>query len=99
MNQAYVPPEGLEGFHDEILQGGEALVAVSSFEYPNADDVSDVIGQLREIVAGWGLMGMWVTTQVAGGDYVTTKNMRVVRTTFLPLIVCHAQSLTVKTVS
>jgi hypothetical protein len=29
----YVPPEGIEGFHDEILQGGEALVAVSSFEY------------------------------------------------------------------
>ena len=67
MNQAYVPPEGIEGFHDEILQGGEALVAVSSFEYPNADAVSNVIGQLREIVAGWGLMGMWVTTQVAGG--------------------------------
>jgi hypothetical protein len=37
MNQAYVHPEGIEGFHDEILQGGEALVAVSSFEYPNAN--------------------------------------------------------------
>jgi hypothetical protein len=37
MNQAYVPPEGSEGIHDEILQGGEALVAVSTFEYPNAD--------------------------------------------------------------
>ncbi len=72
MNQAYVPPEGIEGIHNEILQGGEALVAVSSFEYPNANAVSNVIGQLHEIVAGWGLMGMWVTTQVAGGDYVTT---------------------------
>ena len=40
MNQAYVPPEGIEGFHDEILQGGEALVAGSSFEYPDADAVS-----------------------------------------------------------
>ncbi len=99
MNQAYVPPEGIEGFHDEILQGGEALVAVSRFEYPNANAVSGAISELREIVAGWGLMGMWVTTQVAGGDYVMTKNMRVVRTTFLPLIVCHAQSLTAKTVS
>ena len=99
MNQAYVPPEGIEGFHDEILQGGEALVAMSSFEYPNADAVSNVIDQLHDIVAGWGLMGMWVTTQVAGGDYVTTKNMRVVCTSFIPFIVCHAQSLTVKTVS
>jgi hypothetical protein len=75
MNQAYVPPESIEGFHNEFLQGGEALIAVSSFECPNPDAVSDVIGQLREIVAGWGLMGMWVPTQVAGGDYVTTKNM------------------------
>jgi hypothetical protein len=99
MNQAYVPPEGIEGFHNEILQGGEALIAVSSFEYPNADAVSNVIGQLHEIVAGWGLMGMWVTTQVTGGDYVTTKNMQVVHITFLPLIVCHVQSLTVKTIS
>jgi hypothetical protein len=72
---------------------------MSSFEYPNANAVGDVIGQLREIVAGCGLLGMWVTTQVAGGGYVTTKNMQVVRTTFLPLIVRHAQSLTVKTVS
>ncbi len=39
----YVPPEGIEGFHDEILQGGEALVAVSSFEYPDANAVSNVI--------------------------------------------------------
>jgi hypothetical protein len=99
MNQAYVPPESIEGFHNEILQGGEALIAMSSFEYPNANAVSDVIGQLHEIVAGWGLMGMWVTTQFAGGDYVMTKNMQVVRTTFLPLIVCHVQSITVKTVS
>ncbi len=67
MNQAYVPPEGIEGFHDEILQGGEALVAMSRFEYPNADTVSPVISKLHEIVAGWGLMEMWVTTQVAGG--------------------------------
>ena len=99
MNQAYVPPEGIEGFHDEILQGGEALVAVSSFEYPNADAVSNVIGQLREIVAGWGLMGMWVTTQVAGGDYITTEEMQVVCATFLPLIVRNVQSLTIETVS
>jgi hypothetical protein len=99
MNQAYVPPEGVEGFHDEILQGGEALVAMSSFEYPNADAVSNVIDQLHDIVAGWGLMGMWGTTQVVGGDYVTTKNMQVVHTTFLPLIVHHVQSLTVKTVN
>ncbi len=95
----YVPPEGIEGFHDEILQGGEALVAVRSFEYPDADAVSDVISRVHEIVAEWGSMGMWVTTQVAGGDYVTTKNMRVVRTSFIPFIVCHAQSLTVKTAS
>ncbi len=100
MNQAYVPPEGIEGFHDEILQGGEALVAVSRFEYPNANAVSRVINKLREIVAGWGLMGMWVTTQVAGGGgYIMTKNMLVVHTTFLPLTVPHAQSLTAKTVS
>jgi hypothetical protein len=95
----YVSPEGIEGFQDEILQGGEALVAVSSFEYPDADAVSNVIRRVHEIVAEWGLMGMWVTTQVAGGDYVTTKNMRVVRTSFIPFIVRHAQSLTVKTVS
>ncbi len=72
---------------------------MSRFDYPNANAVSGVISKLREIVADGGLMGMWVTTQVAGGDYVTTKNMQVVRTTFLPLIVCHAQSLTAKTVS
>ncbi len=95
----YVPPEGIEGFHDEILQGGEALVAVSSFEYPDGDAVSNVISRVHEIVAEWGLMGMWVTTQVAGGDYVMTKNMQVVRTSFIPFIVYHAQSLTVKTVS
>jgi hypothetical protein len=58
-----------------------------------------VISKLREIVAGWGLMGMWVTTQVAGGGHIRTKNMQVVRTTFLPLIVRHVQSLTVKTIS
>jgi hypothetical protein len=67
MNQAYVPPEGIKGFHNEILQGGEALVAVSSFEYPNADAVSNVIGRVHENVAGWGLIERWVTTQVAGG--------------------------------
>jgi hypothetical protein len=44
MNQAYVPPEGIEGFHNKIHQGREALVAVSSFEYPNANAVSNVIG-------------------------------------------------------
>jgi hypothetical protein len=99
MNQAYVPPEGIEGFHDEILQGGEALVAVSSFEYPNADAVNNVISQVHEIVAGWGLIGRWVTTQVAGGDYVMTEEMQVVCTTFLPLIVCNAQSLTIETIS
>jgi hypothetical protein len=99
MNQAYVPPEGIEGFHDEILKGGEALVAVSSFEYPDVDAVSNVISHVHEIVVDWGLMGMWVTTQVPGGDYVTTKNMQVVRTAFLPFIVRHAQSLTAKTVS
>jgi hypothetical protein len=99
MNQAYVPPEGIEGFHDEILKGGEAVVAMSSFEYPDADAVSNVIGRVHEIVVDWGLMGMWVTTQVAGGDYITTKNMQVIRTTFLPFIVRHAQSLTAKTVS
>ncbi len=37
INQAYVPLEGIKGFHNEILQGGEALVAMSSFEYPNAN--------------------------------------------------------------
>ncbi len=63
----YVPPEGIEGFHDEILRGGEALVAVSSFKYPDANAVSNVISRVHEIVAEWGLMGMWVTTQVAGG--------------------------------
>jgi hypothetical protein len=67
MNQAYVPPEGIKGFHDEILQGGEAIVAMSSFEYPNADAVSNVIGQVHEIVADWVLIGRWVTTQIAGG--------------------------------
>jgi hypothetical protein len=66
MNQAYVPPEGVKGFCNEILQGGEALVAVTSFEYPNTDAVSNVIGRVHEIVAGWGLFGRWVTTQVAG---------------------------------
>ncbi len=99
MNQAYVPPEGIKGFHDEILQGGEALIAVSSFENPDADAVSNVIGHVHEIVAGWGLIGMWVTTQVAGGDFIMTEEMQVVRTTFLPLIVHNAQSLTIKTVS
>ncbi len=95
----YVPPEGIEGFHDEILQGGEALVAMSSFVYPDTDAVSNVISRVHEIVAEWGLMEMWVTTQVVGGDHVTTKNMQVVRTSFIPFIDCHAQSLTVKTVS
>ncbi len=63
----YVPPEGIEGFHDEILQGGEALVALSSFEYPDADAVSDVISRVHEIVAEWGLMGMWVPPKLRGG--------------------------------
>ena len=95
----YVPPEGIEGFHSEILQGGEALIAVSSFAYPDADAFSNAIGRVHGIVVRWDLDGRWVTTQVAGGDYVTTKNMRVVRTSFIPFIVRHAQSLTVKTVS
>jgi hypothetical protein len=72
---------------------------VSSFEYPDTDAVSNVISRVHEIVAEWGLMGMWVTTQVVGGDYVTTKNMQVVRTSFISFIVRHAQSLTVKTIS
>ncbi len=54
MNQAYVPPEGIEGFHYEILKGGEALVAVSNFEYPDADAVSNVISHVHEIVVDWG---------------------------------------------
>ena len=58
MNQAYVPPEGIEGFRNDILQGREALVAVSSFEYPDANAVSNVIGCVHEIVVDWGLIGM-----------------------------------------
>ncbi len=57
--------------------------------------------QVHEIVAGGGLIGRWVTTQVAGGggDYVTTEEMQVVCATFLPLIVGNLQSLTIETVS
>ncbi len=72
---------------------------MGSFEYPNVEAVSNVIGQVHEIVAGWGLIGRWVTTQVAGGVYVTTEEMRVVCATFLPLIVRNAQSLTIETIS
>ena len=50
-------------------------------------------------MADWGLIGRWVTTQVAGGDYVMTEEMRAVCATFLPLIVRNVQSLTIETAS
>jgi hypothetical protein len=85
MNQVYVPPEGIKGFHSEILQGGEALIAVSSFAYPDADAVSNAIGHVHGIVVRGDLDGRWVTTQVAGGDIVTNEEIREVSTAFLSL--------------
>ncbi len=85
MNQVYVPPEGIEGFHSEILQGGEALIAVSSFAYPDADALSNAIGRVHGIVVRWDLDGRWVTTQVVGGDIVTNEEIREVSTAFLSL--------------
>ncbi len=85
MNQVYVPPEGIKGFHSEILQGGEALIAVSSFAYPDADAVSNAIDHVHGIVVCWDLDGRWVTTQVAGGDIVTNKEICEVSTAFLSL--------------
>ncbi len=82
MNQVYVPPEGIEGFHREILQGGEALIAVSSFAYPDADAVSNAIGCVLGIVVCWDLDGRWVTTQVAGGDIVMNEKIHEVSTAF-----------------
>ena len=83
MNQVYVPPEGIEGFHSEILQGGEALIAVSSFAYPDADALSNAIGRVHGIVVRWDLDGRWVTTQVAGGDIVTNEEICEVSTALI----------------
>ncbi len=72
-------------FHIKILQSGAALIAMSSFAYPDADTVSYAIGHVHGIVGSWDLDGRWITAHVAGGDIVTNEEIHEVSTALLSL--------------
>ncbi len=73
--EEYVPPDEIEEFCEDILEAGRHLAVVSSPHFPDAERVSEAIGNVLTVVDNYKLLGIWVTSRVSNTEYATTKEI------------------------
>ena len=76
--EEYVPPDEIEEFREDILKAGRHLAVVNRPRFPDAEKVSEAIGNVLTVVENYKLLGMWVTSRVSNSNtkYATTKEIR-----------------------
>ena len=74
--EEYMPPNRIEEFREEILEAGRHLAVVNRPRFPDAERVSEAIGNVLTVVDTYKLLGIWVTSRVSNTEYATTKEIR-----------------------
>ena len=76
--EEYVPPDEVNEFREEILEAGRHLAVVNRPRFPDAEKVSEAIGNVLTVVENYKLLGRWVTSRVSNSitKYATTKKIR-----------------------
>ena len=96
--EEYVPPDEINEFREEILEAGRHLAVVNRPRFPDAEKVSEAIGNVLTVVENYKLLGMWVTSRVSNSitKYATTKkNPRGEFVHVFFINQCNAQFLTI----
>ena len=76
--EEYVPPDEVNEFREEILEAGRHLAVVNRPRFPDAERVSQAIGNVLDVVENYKLLGRWVTSRVSNSTtkYATTEEIR-----------------------